>query len=318
MITRRDFCKCSAAGLAATASVGGPIRAAAAASDAPTERRGTHPFIIGLNTSTLRGHKLPITQTIRIAAQCGYEAIEPWPDEIDRHIESGGTLKDLRKELEDLGLRVTGAIAFFEWSVNDNQRRARALEEAKQRIEQIGQIGGTHIAAPPAGNVADVELLAAAERYRDLLELAQRLGMGVIPALEVWGRAARLSRLGELVHVALEARHPAACILPDVFHLYTGGSGLDGVALLNPRLLAGFHLNDYPAQPPRETIADRDRVYPGDGIAPLDKLLRDLKSIGYRGPLSIELFNPEYYRQDPMLVARTAFEKTRAMLERVE
>ncbi|HOA74448.1 MAG TPA: sugar phosphate isomerase/epimerase family protein [Phycisphaerae bacterium] len=317
MITRRDFCKHSMAGLAAAATTGASIRTVTAATDSPGQQRERHPFIIGLNTSTLRGHKLPITQTIRIAAQCGYQAIEPWPDELDRHIEAGGTLKDLRKELEDLGLRVTGAIAFYEWAVNDPQRRARAFEEAKRRIEQIGQLGGTHIAAPPAGDLAGVELLAAAERYRELLELAERLGMGVIPALEVWGRAARLSRLGEAVHVALEAHHPAACVLPDVYHLYAGGSDLDGIALLNPRLLAGFHLNDYPAQPPRETIADRDRVYPGDGIAPLDKLLRDLEIIGYRGPLSIELFNPEYYRQDPLLVARTAFEKTQALLRKL-
>jgi 2-keto-myo-inositol isomerase len=319
MITRRDFCRNSALALAAAASVEtlSSTAAAAGTSEPLKARNSAGLFILGLNTSTLRGHKLPITQTIRIAAECGYEAIEPWPDELDRHVESGGTLKDLRKQLDDLGLRVTGAIAFYEWMVNDDQRRARALEEAKRRMDQVGQIGGTHIAAPPAGDVANVELLAAAERYRDLLETADRMGTGVIPALEVWGRAARLSRLGEVVYVALEAQHPKACILPDVFHLYAGGSDLDGIALLNPRLLAGFHLNDYPADPPRDKIADRDRIYPGDGIAPLSKLLRDLREIGYSGALSIELFNPQYYQQDPTDVARTAMEKTRALLQKL-
>lgn len=272
------------------------------------------PFILGLNTSTLRGHKLPLTQTIDIAAACGYQAIEPWPDELDRHVEAGGSLKDIRKQLAGLNLQVTGAIAFYEWMVDDKERRARGLEEARRRMDQVGQIGGTHIAAPPVGDVAGVEPLAAAERYHELLELADRMGHGVIPALEVWGRAKRLSRLGEAVYVALEARHPKACILPDVFHLYSGGSDLAGIALLAPKILAGFHLNDYPADPPRDTIADRDRVYPGDGIAPLEQLVRDLRAIGYAGPLSVELFNPTYYEQDPVLVARTALDKTRALL----
>ena len=112
----------------------------------------------------------------------------------------------------------------------------------------------------------------------------------------------------------MNAHHPKACILPDVFHLYRGGSGLSGVARLNRRLLAGFHLNDYPANPPRDRIADKHRIYPGDGIAPLTQLIRDLRDIGYTGPLSIELFNPTYYEQDPALVARTALEKTKAVV----
>ena len=61
-------------------------------------------------------------------------------------------------------------------------------------------------------------------------------------------------------------------------------------------------------------MTDADRVYPGDGIAPLPQLFRDLREVGYAGPISIELFNVEYYKQDTMLVARTAFEKTRQVI----
>jgi hypothetical protein len=38
-------------------------------------------------------------------------------------------------------------------------------------------------------------------------------------------------------------------------------------------------MNDYPAEPPRETIADRDRVYPGDGIAPIKQIVGDLHRV---------------------------------------
>ena len=41
-------------------------------------------------------------------------------------------------------------------------------------------------------------------------------------------------------------------------------------------------------------IADADRVYPGDGVAPIKQILRDLRAIGFRGMLSLELFNREY------------------------
>lgn len=271
-------------------------------------------FKIGLNTSTLRGHKLPIAEVVDIAAEAGYEAIEPWVDELDRHVESGGSLKDLGRRIKDRGLKVTGAIAFYEWMVDDADRRAGAIEQAKLRMGQLDQIGATHIAAAPCGDVGKVELLAAADRYRQLLETSK--DFGVTPAVEIWGKASNLFRLGQAVMVAMESHHPRACILPDVFHLYRGGSSLDGIGQLSGSLLAGFHLNDYPALPPREEQNDSDRVYPGDGVAPLVKLLQDLRAIGYQGSLSIELFNPEYYAQDPREVAKVGLARTRALMEK--
>ena len=63
--------------------------------------------------------------------------------------------------------------------------------------------------------------------------------------------------------------------------------------------------------PPREKIGDADRVYPGDGVAPLNTIFRDLHQTGFRGMLSLELFNREYWKQDALTVAKTGLEKTR-------
>ena len=52
-----------------------------------------------------------------------------------------------------------------------------------------------------------------------------------------------------------------------------------------------------------------DRVFPGDGIAPLPQVIRDLRSLGFSGTLSLELFNPEYWKQDAFLVAKTGLRK---------
>lgn len=282
---------------------------------APAGRRPLDPrdLPISLNTSTLRGHKLPITEVIDIAAETGYAGIEPWPDELDRYVDAGGSLRDLRQRLHDRGLKVTGAIAFPSWMVNDDAVRAKAYEDVRRRLDQLSRIEASHMALPPAGNVKDVDLLAAAGRYREMLEIAE--DFGVTPAIELWGPAPNLYRLGQIALVAIEANHPRACVLPDVYHLYKGGSGLGGVRCLHGSLYGGFHLNDIPADgPPRDQITDAHRVYPGDGIMPLVQLIRDLHATGYRGAVSVELFNPEYYRQDPHRVAQTALAKTRAVI----
>lgn len=265
-----------------------------------------------LNMSTVRGQRLSLPEQVDLAAKAGYDGIEPWINELRQYQQSGGSLSDLRKRIADQGLTVASAIGFAEWIVNDPARRQAGLEQARRDMELVAAIGGTHLAAPPAGATRDttVDLRAAAERYRTLLELGVR--QGVIPQLEVWGFSATLSRLGETMLVALESQHPQACVLLDVYHLYKGGSEFATLRLLSGAAMHCFHMNDYPADPPRETIRDADRVYPGDGIAPLKSILADLLATGFRGFLSLELFHPGYWQQEALTVARTGLEKMRA------
>ncbi len=63
-------------------------------------------------------------------------------------------------------------------------------------------------------------------------------------------------------------------------------------------------------------ITDAHRVFPGDGVAPLDVLFRGLRDAGYRGMLSLEVFNREYWNQDALYVARSGLEKTREAVDK--
>jgi 2-keto-myo-inositol isomerase len=261
------------------------------------------------NTSTIRGQKLTLAEEVDIAAEAGYQAIEPWIGEIEAHQKNGGSLTDLTKRISDHGLTVESAIGFAEWAVDDDARRAKGLEQARRDMDLVQKIGGTRIAAPPAGatDVANIDYLKVAERYHALLTLGDHIG--VIPQVEVWGFSKTLHRLGQAVLVAAESGHPQACVLPDVYHLYKGGSDFAGLKLLSGASMHVFHMNDYPATPPRQTISDKDRVFPGDGIAPIADVIQTLRAIDFNGYLSIELFNPEYWQRDPLQVAREALNK---------
>jgi sugar phosphate isomerase/epimerase len=140
--------------------------------------------------------------------------------------------------------------------------------------------------------------------------------MGITPHLEMWGFSKTLSKLAEVTYVAIAADHSDACVLADVYHLHKGGSGFEGLRQLGPKSVQVFHMNDYPAALTREKISDADRVFPGDGDAPLVEVLRGLREIGFRGFLSLELFNRTYWAQDAELVARTGLEKLKAVAAR--
>jgi sugar phosphate isomerase/epimerase len=279
-----------------------------------------------LNTSTVRdkdGKSRSVTELVDIAAKAGYQAIEPWVSELDAYVKGGGSLKDLGKRIADAGLTVPDAIGFAEWIVEDEGRRKKGLEQAKRDMDMVAQIGGVRLAAPPVGATGGtskrddpkftqpvIDLLAAADRYRALLEVGK--SMGVTPVVEVWGFSKTLKRLGEVLLVAAECGSPDGCVLPDVYHLYKGGSDFAGLGLLSARAVGIFHVNDYP-KIDRDKIVDADRVYPGDGVAPLKEVFAALRAANYRGFVSLELFNRDYWKQDPLQVAKTGLEKTKAV-----
>lgn len=285
-----------------------------AAIQAVAEKRAE--FSYCLNTSTIREQKLGLVKEIETAAEAGYDGIEVWIPTMQAYLEGGGKLSDVKKRIDDLGIKVEDAIGFAQWIVDDPKIREAAFEQAKREMDMLAQIGCPRIAAPPAGATekAGLDLLAAADRYAQLLELGEE--MGVMPQLEVWGFSANLHRLGQTTFVAMESANPKARILPDVYHLYKGGSDFTALQMLSGQTIEVFHMNDYPANPPRESIADKDRVYPGDGVAPLDQILQILNATGTPKVLSLELFNPEYWKQDALLVAKTGLEKMKTAVER--
>src|SRR5256886_7915527 len=220
-------------------------------------------FVYSLNTSTVRGQKLPLVAELEIAAKVGYQAVEPWVSEIADYQKKGGMLPDLRKRIADLGLTIEDAIGFAEWIVNDDTKREKGLEQAKRDMDMVVQIGGKRIAAPAAGavNATDIALPAIAERYRALLEIGDQ--MGVVPMIEVWGFSKTLTKVSDAVYAAVESKHPKACVLTDVYHMYKGGSDVESLRLLSAQCIQMIHINDYPANPDRAKIADKDRVFPG-------------------------------------------------------
>lgn len=313
------------------ALLAGATVALAAEAKAMQPAKPTDPFGYCLNTSTVRlaegqwGKPRPVVELIDVAAKAGYQAIEPWIAELDEYVKGGGTLKDLGKRFADAGLAVPDAIGFAEWVVDDDARRKKGLETARRDMDKVQQIGGKRLAAPPVGATGGgsrrddpkasqpvTNLLAAADRYRDLLELGR--SMGVTPLVEVWGHSKTLGRLGETWLVAAECGREGGAVLPDVYHLYKGGSDFAGLKLLGPSAIGVFHVNDYP-RIDRPKIIDQDRVFPGDGVAPLDDVFKTLKEIGYRGYLSLELFNHDYWKRDPHEVARTGLEKLKAAVK---
>jgi sugar phosphate isomerase/epimerase len=274
-------------------------------------RPANEPFGYCLNTSTIRGNKLDIAATVAAASKAGFQAIEPWITELDAYVSSGGTLKDLGKRIGDAGLSVENAIAFNSFLDDDDARRAAAMEKLKADMDKVAQIGGKRIAVPPGNNrAASGSLDNAARYYREALELGEK--MAVQPLLELWGTHPLLGPLSHGVYVTAAAGRADASLLLDVFHLYKSGTPFAALKQINGASLHVVHLNDYPQAADPSTLNDGNRIYPGDGVAPFREILHNLRDNGFRGYLSLELFNREYWTHSADENLKTAMEKIRA------
>jgi len=273
------------------------------------------PFIFSLNMATIRGHKLGFIKELETASVAGFPSVEIWADSLQAYLATGGTVRDAVKRINDLGLTIENSISFNEWIVDDDAARKQGIENMKKEMGLLAELGCKRIAATGKGapNSTAPNLDTIADRYRAVLELGD--ASGVVPILEMWGFMKNMSNVSEVLYSAMNTGHPSASILLDVFHLYKGNTSLDTLPLMAPHAVEILHMNDYPAGLSREIITDADRVYPGDGVAPIKRILQILKQREKPLVLSTEVFNKEYYKQDALLVAKTAFGKMKAITQ---
>lgn len=271
-------------------------------------------FRFCLNTSTISGQKPGLLKYIDIAAAAGYDGVELWVRDIQEWLQLGNSLDKLAAYIKAKKLRVENAISFTEWMVDDETRRGQALQALAKEMQIMAALDCAYIAAPPAGLVkdADIDVAKAAMRYREILALGRKYQ--VMPLLEFWGSTGTLSTLSQAVAIAVAADDADARILPDVFHLFRGGSGFDGLNMLSGHAVVIIHANDYPDGKPAAAQTDADRVYPGDGVAPYDRILRTLQQMGGTKTLSLELFNRGYWRQDAFQVAAEGLRKMKQLV----
>lgn len=274
------------------------------------------PFRVSLNASTISGYKLSVSEQIALCTEAGFDGIELWTRDIDAFVKQGGSYETLRRELDDSGLLLENMIGFSSWFADDPSKRENGLRQMRHDMEMVAALGGQFIAAPAQG-VARFDrsrLSEYAERYRAVLDLGEQTG--VTPILELWG-AGVLNQLSDTMAVAIASGHPKASLLLDFYHLYRGGNDFESLHLINGKTLPVFHINDYPEVPQRTVLTDSDRVFPGDGICPFHSLLPLLYDGGFRGALSVELFNKSYWAtMDVKEVLQKSYEKTVQVIER--
>ncbi len=272
---------------------------------------------ICLNLSTIMGQGLGFIKELEVASKAGFRSVEIWVPTLKKYLNSGGSIAEAKKVISNLGLKIENTIGFAPWIVDENDTRAKGLEQMKKEMGWVRELGCLRMAAPPMGATqkSDLNLKAAGERYGKILEIGKQ--MEVIPQLEMWGHSKCLNRVADVLFVAAEAGKEDAKLLLDVYHIYRGESSIDSLHVVGENSLDIFHVNDYTTNIKPADIKDADRIYVGDGEAPIENIIKRLTPNNRPLVISLELFNKTYYAQDAQLVANTGFQKMKQLIDRL-
>ena len=193
--------------------------------------------------------------------------------------------------------------------------RPASLDTWKKRCEQFASLGLTKIYCPSITNrkVTAEDYKSTPECIREAAEIARQHSLTAM--IEFTRSSTHLATLPTALNMLRAANHPNAKLLFDFYHFYSGLSKLEDLDLLKPGELGHVHFQDTPDMP-RELLDSTTRLIPGDGIAPIEKILRKLAEKGYAGPLSVELFAPEFQKADPFELAKQIKQKCEAQMSK--
>jgi len=264
-------------------------------------------FSLCLNTSTIQPQ--PLLDKIRLAADAGFDAVELWLNDVYQFVGRGGEVRDVEQALADHGLTVPCMIALRGWGEAVGAEYDAALDEARRRMELAARLGSPYVVATPPRYPCDEAQIA--DRFVDLLDIGQQIG--VRPTFEYISFCQSIHTLRGAWQIAREANREDATLIVDAFHTYNSGSTLDDLRAIPAEKISHYHIDDAARDIPPGQQTDPDRVMPGEGAIDLAVEIAVLKEIGYQGAISLELFNPRLWAEDPREVVRWGIERLRKL-----
>jgi sugar phosphate isomerase/epimerase len=278
--------------------------------DAGPRVAGPMALALHQNTSRAAGYR----GSLEGWARAGIRHVELSDALLDRFLE-GESLAAARSVLDDLGLVPVSASVVAQDLWLPGPERAASLETWRRRCDQLSRLGLDKIYSPSLTQraVTAEDFAATPDCIREAGDIAAEHGLTAM--IEFTRTSRHLATLSSSLRVIRAAAHPNVRPMLDFFHFWSGLSKAEDLDLLRPGELAHVHFQDVADTPP-ELIDNDARLIPGDGVAPVERILTTLAEKEYEGALSVELFRAEWVRGNPYEVAAEIRGKCEAVMRR--
>lgn len=252
---------------------------------------------------------------IKAASAAGYDLLEIWSAKLYKFLESNSPthLKSLLDE-HHLEAYSINSIEHITFRSPGDYSKIKAECELLSNI--AGEIGCPYIVVVPGklpDRISKDEIVDESVRVlNELADISEPHNVSL--AFEFLGQTDCSVQTLDLCNEIVEAvNRPSIGNVIDTFHFYAGHSSFDAIDSMRREKLFIFHINDA-EDLPKEELTDAHRLYPGTGILPIKEIKEHFDKIGYDRMVSVEIFRPEYWEQDPFEVARKAKTATEKVL----
>ena len=271
------------------------------------------------------GRRMRLCMHTNTSSGAGYRAaLEGWAKAGIRNVELNAalieaflktdTLDAAKRVLSDNGLTPVHATVPGNL-LEPTPDRAAVIDMLKKRLDMLAFLGlkKVYTTTNSAQKPVPDQYERVAENMRTLGDIARTVSM--IMSVEFVRASPYMSTLLTALKVTRQAAHPNFGVMFDFYHFWSGHNRLEDMDQIRHGEIQHVHFQDVPDMP-RETLDNNTRVIPGDGVAPIVPILKKLREKGYNGPLSVELFLPQFRDGNPYEVAREVRQKCEAVMRR--
>lgn len=230
------------------------------------------------------------------AAAAGFDGVELFEADL---VSSPWSPRRIRERCDELGLSIDLYQPFRDFEAVPPDVLAANLRRAERKFDVMEHLGADTMlvcSSVSADAVDDDDL--AAEQLHLLAERAAARGMRIAYEALAWGRF--VNTYDHSWRIVRRGDHPALGVCLDSFHVLSKGSDLAPIRTIPGEKLFYLQLADAPRLHMDVLQWSRHhRLFPGQGALDLATFTRNVLSTGYRGPLSLEVFNDVFRQADP-------------------
>lgn len=248
---------------------------------------------------------------IKAASEAGFDLIEIWAAKLREFLKTK-TTTDLKQLLDEHNLKPYSINSIEHITFRSTEDYAKIKAECEELSIIAGAIGCPYVVVVPGKlpeNATKEEIIEESVKVlNELADIAEKHNVSL--AFEFLGQTDCSVQTLDLCNEIVEkVNRPNIGNVIDTFHFYAGNSTFEAIDSMKPEKLFIFHINDA-ENLPKEDLTDAHRLYPGTGILPIKEIKAHFDKIGYDRMVSIEIFRPEYWNENPFEVARKARQAT--------
>ncbi len=255
------------------------------------------------------------TEKLKAIADAGFDGIEIFEQDF---IGSDSSPGDIRRMVQDHGLEITLFQPFRDFEgLPAGPLRQRTFSRAERKFDLMNQLGTDLMLVCSSVHPACLGGIdRCAQDFAELGDIAKKSGVRVGYEALAWGRHIHDHR--DAWEIVRRAGHDSIGLVLDSFHTLARGIETHSIRSIPGDRIFIVQLADAPWIEMDFLYWSRHfRNMPGEGDLDLPGFMNAVEATGYKGPVSLEIFNDQFRRGNAPMVARDGYRSLICLMDGV-